>query len=91
MVDLEFEPRQSVCLKVRSLNPYTRLPIWVQKCKSRPFVLLSVLSMYLSSQYVQEGQKARCGAIRPEIVLKITPQTWFLKTTLAFPVVQHHT
>lgn len=46
--------------------------------------------MYLSSWYVQKGQKARCGAIYTDTVLKIMPLTWFLKTTLAFPLAHHN-
>lgn len=42
--------------------------------------------MNRSSQHVQEGQRARRGAIRPETVLKLMPQIWFLKATLVFPL-----
>ena len=44
---------------------------------------------YLSSQNVQEGHRARCGAIWFGTVLKIMPLTWFLKTTLV--LLQHTT
>lgn len=49
-------------------------------------VSLRVLRLYRSSKHVQEDQKARRGAIRPETVLELMPQIWFLKATLVFPL-----
>lgn len=54
--------------------------------KVKACCIIKVLRLYLSSQNMQEDPRARCGAIRSETVLKIMPQTWFLKTTLIFSV-----